>query len=258
MSLKFPNNMWAERNGQNYVNADGEITETANNWLVELSKLSREQIKVGMRDLAYLKNPAFPPTAIEFVKHSLDMGAEDCANEILECINRKSDSDWWWQTIEAFNVYLKLNYNPANNKTKAQILEEIKVNYRRLDMSNLKPIPKKAAVIPYSPPSKIERNRGKFQSLMFHCINKIRPDLFLSAPTNKTKYTSKQIIQMFMESGRPQEDFCDFVAEARGMKKDQKVLDLFTPHRSNELMIKWYKSDQPDMVNFLRTHEICV
>ncbi len=258
MSFKFPNNVWSKTNGENYVDSDGEITQTASNWLMELAKLSREQIKIGMRDLSYLKNPAFPPTALEFVHHAKEMGAEQCADEIFECINRKADSEWWWQTIEAFNVYLNLNYNPANNKSKAQILEEIKVNYRRLDMNNLKPIPKKAAVIPFSPPSKIERDRGKFQSLMFHCINKIRPDLFLSAPTEETKHTPKELVQMFMESGRPQHDFCDFVAEVRGMKKDQKVLDLFTPHKSNELMINWYKADQPDMVNFLRTHEICV
>jgi|GEM_PF-5236409 hypothetical protein len=259
MSIKYPNNVWQTRNGENYVDENGEITETANNWLTELNKLSAEQIRHGINNLDSLGNPAFPPTAIEFVAHCKKKGAEECAEEIFEYLQKSGDSDWWWRTETAFTVFTKLNYNPANNKQAHQTLDEIKKIYGRLDMDNLKPIPKQAAYIPYKPPSKVERDRGKFQSLIAITLMRLRPDLFLSEPT-KDDYpkTTREFMQKFYETGRPSEQLVDFVCEQKGMQPDAETVQMFMPHNSNKLMVDWYKQGQPNMTDFLRTNGIAV
>ena len=220
MKIKYPN-LWVERNGSSYCNDDGEITPIAYNWIDECTKLTSDQIKSGIKNLASRKNAAFPPSAIEFISHCRKMGAEDCADEIFDYLNQPSESDWWWQSQVAFNVFKRLGYNPANNESKPKILDRIISIYGRMDMNNLDDLPIKPVMIPVEAPKKIDRDRGKFQAKMFGVIMRARPDLL-------------------------------------GVKQDKKTTDLFTPHKSRELMLKWYGDDMPDMADFLRVEGIAV
>lgn len=251
----YPTN-FASLNGENCFDEYGELTSIGQVWLHEVEKLHMSQISMGMDNLRFKPNAQFAPSAVEFSAFCIEFGASECANEILEYIQESSESNWWWRTEAAFNVFIALGYSPARNQTDPQIVKDIGRIYRQLDFDNLKPIPVKSISIPVKEPSKIERDRGKFQGLMYFCINRLRPDLFLSAPTKDI--TSKQALEKFSETKRPLIDLVDFVAEQRGMVKDEQTLNLFTIHKSNELMIKWYKQKQPAMTDFLRNEGIAI
>lgn len=220
MKIKYPN-LWVERNTSNWCDDNGEITPIARNWIDECTKLTSEQIRSGIAHLSSRENAQWPPTAVEFASHCRKMGAEVCADEIFDYLDQPQGSDWWWTSQVAFNVYKRLNYNPANNEKPAQILERIKAIYNRLDMDNLDDLPKKPIMMPVKEPTKIDKDRGKFQGKMFFTIMRARPDLL-------------------------------------GIEQDPKAKELFTPHKSKELMIDWYKQGQPDMADFLRSHEVYV
>lgn len=210
-----------ERNASNWCDDNGEITPIAKNWLHECSKLSGEQIKAGIKNLDYRDNAQWPPTAVEFVSHCREMGAQEVCDEILDYLNKPADSDFWWQTEAAFNTYVRLHYNPANNRPLAKVVDDIKEIYKKLDFNNLQPIPAKPVALPFKEPTKIEKERGRFQAKMFFCIMRARPDLL-------------------------------------GLEPDEKAKELFITTKSKELMVDWYQQDQPDMADFLRSHEVYV
>lgn len=220
MKAKYPN-LWEERNGSNFCDDNGEFTPIAKNWLGELLNVTGEQIKIGLRDLSLRKNASFPPTAIEFVAHCREMGAEDCVDEILDYINQPTETKWWWKSQVAFNVFKRLYYNNLGSEDSVSVKKRILEIYRKLNMNSLDPLPPKPIALPIKEPSKVDRDRGKFQGKMFFAIMRARPDLL-------------------------------------GIEQDSKTVSLFTPHKSNELMVDWYNQSQPDMCQFLRTHGIAV
>lgn len=220
MTVKFPS-LWVERNGEACITSDGELTATAKNWASEIQRLNGEQIKAGIKDLAFLKNPSFPPTALEFVDHCLKWGAEQCSDEIMDYLNRSADDDFWWVSKTAFNVFKRLHYNPLHNEKPAQIKERILNVYKRLDWDNLDDIPPKPVALPVKEPTKVEKNKSKFQGKMFFAIMRSRPDLL-------------------------------------GLEPCEKAKGLFVHQKSIDLMGRWYQQDQPDMVQFLRSEGIAV
>ena len=220
MKIKYQN-LWTERNGSSYCNDYGEITPIAQNWISECSKLTSEQIKIGLRDLAYRKNPSFPPTAIEFVAHCREMGADDCVDEILDYLDQPTESEWWWKSQIAFNVFKRLHYNPANNEKASILKNRILDIYRKLNMATLDDIPPQPIALPVKESTKVDKERGKFQAKMFFTIMQSRPDLL-------------------------------------GVDQDEDTAAMFMPHKSNELMYAWYEQGKPDMCVFLRGNGVAV
>lgn len=248
----YPTN-FASLNGESYSDKNGELTKIGQIWIDEIEKLHMSQISLGMENLRFKDNPNFAPSAVEFSAFCIKFSATECANEILEYIQSSKDSDWWWRTEVAFNVFDNLGYAPARNQNDSQIVKDIEKEYRKLDLSNLKPIPEKAILIQHKEPSKIDRDRSKFQALMNFAILRLRPDFFGSSPTRENyPKTTGDFLAKFAETCRPPEQLCDFIAEQKGMTKNADAVSLFAPHKSNELMVKWYRGNQPNMTDFLR------
>lgn len=226
MSSIYPTN-FSSLNGENCFDQNGELTPVGQVWLHEVEKLTVEQITIGVDNLRFKKNPEFAPSAVEFSAFCLRMSINECADEILKYIERAPSSKFWWKTEAAFNVYKQIGAYDANNRTEENLLQRIEQVYKSLDLDNLDPIPQRPEILPVKEPSKVDRERGKFQAKMFTCIMNFRPDL-MGVVKHKDDGSMPEVVQ------------------------DKSTVELLQPHKSNELMHKWYSQDQPNMVNFLR------
>lgn len=231
--MKYPN-LWTEKHGSSLYDSNGELTPIAKNWAGEIQRLTPEQVKIGIRDLSYRDNAQYPPTAIEFASHCRKVGLQECIDQIFDYLNQSSDSNWWWTSEVAFNVYKKLNYNTATNESSVAVAKRIESIYKTLDMFNLVPIPSRSIPLPIQEPTKVERSKQKFQAKMWGVIMRFRPDLL--GEVDRTREVN----------GYP------------AVKQDFKTACLFKPERSKELMAKWYQQKQPDMLAFLRSEGIAV
>jgi hypothetical protein len=140
MRSKFPN-LWEERNGANCYDQNGNLTSKAQTWAHELALLTPEMVKTGLRDLSHLPNPAWPPSAIEFVKHCRDRFYFAVQDEVMAYINRPDKNGWEWSGMVAWNVYANLHYNPHGAETHEQLRNRIEKVYRGLSWHDLKPVP---------------------------------------------------------------------------------------------------------------------
>jgi len=139
MKAKFPT-LWAERMGSSSYDHNGNLTSKAQLWAHELALLTPEMVKVGLRDLSHLPNPAFPPSAIQFVKHCRDRYFFTVQTEVMTYINRPYRKGLQWSGLVAYNVYENLYHSP--NESQEQLRARIEKVYNSLSWHDLKPIPK--------------------------------------------------------------------------------------------------------------------
>lgn len=137
--MKFPFS-WADRMGSSSYDKNGNLTAQAQSWATELSGITPEMVKIGLRDLSHLPNPDFPPSAMKFVKHCRERYKFPVVSEILERI-RNSKKSWNWSGLVAWNVFYNLHYNSMGNETQDQLRSRIEKVYDSLSWHDLKPIP---------------------------------------------------------------------------------------------------------------------
>lgn len=107
----------------------------------ELASLPPEMIKTGLRDLSYLKNPEYPPSAIVFVKHCRERFSFSVISEVMDYISHNDKRKWRWSGLVAFNVYLNLHYNHLGSETQDQLRSRIEKVYSGLAWHDLEPLP---------------------------------------------------------------------------------------------------------------------
>ena len=177
MRMNYPTN-WAQINGSDCY-SDGELTPIAKNWLHEISCLTKEQLSTGMTKLSRLKTNGFAPNVMQFVQHCRDVIKHDVMDDIWCFIRRSQNDDYWWQTEIGYNVFKKLQYNPALNEPTYKVQEKIESIYDSMDFSNLEPIPEKPIAIPEKPRSKEEFLHRLFQSKIYKAIEDNKPELII-------------------------------------------------------------------------------
>lgn len=140
MNQKFPR-FWGEQMGSSCYDEKGDLTAKALTWMHELASLPPEMIKTGLRDLSYLKNPEYPPSAIVFVKHCRERFSFSVVSEVMDYISHNDKRKWRWSGLVAFNVYLNLHYNHLGNETQDQLRSRIEKVYNGLAWHDLEPLP---------------------------------------------------------------------------------------------------------------------
>ena len=115
----YPTN-FSSLNGESYCDENGELTKIGEIWIHEIEKLHMSQISMGMDNLRFKPNPQFAPSAVEFAAFCIDFGASECADEIIEYIQDAANSNWWWRTETAFNVYIDLGITTLYKRLSAR------------------------------------------------------------------------------------------------------------------------------------------
>ena len=162
MKAKFPH-LWVERMGSSCYDENGNFTSIALNWAHELSLLTPEMVKIGLRDLSHLPNPTFPPSAIEFIAHCRNRGFFDVQDEVLRYINRNDKSGFVWSGLVPWNVYFNLHHNPNGKETHEQLRSRIEKVYKSLSWHDLKPLPIKREWLPEKQAHPINNEKGYAQ-----------------------------------------------------------------------------------------------
>jgi hypothetical protein len=131
------------------------LTDKAMEWAKQLYGFPMSDIENGFNNLKTRSNNAFPPTALEF-RGLCKLGIiESAIDEIFEFINRPQDSEMWWQSKLAYNIYKKLNYRQGNNETQESLTRRIRAIAKSLQGKNLLEVPEApAASLEYTPAPK--------------------------------------------------------------------------------------------------------
>lgn len=156
--------LWDSQYGANPVN-DGRLTSVAQNWVVKLSKLDADLIRLGLSNLHARSNPSFPPNPSEFVALCYQVSFEPVIDEIFDYINRKSD-DFEWTSQLAYNVFKKLQYDPVKGENSGVLFKRAERIHRAIDRSDLVPVQDPVKQIEQKPISDVERKLNKFRNLI--------------------------------------------------------------------------------------------
>lgn len=154
--------LWDSQYGAKPV-IDDQLTSVAKYWVSSLSKLDADLIRLGLSNLHARSNPSFPPNPSEFVALCYEMSFEPVIDEIFDCINHKS-GQYEWQSKLAYNVFIKLQYEPGKNENRATLMKRAERIHRAIDRSDLVDIPAPVKEIEQKPISDVERKLNKFRT----------------------------------------------------------------------------------------------
>ena len=246
MRMTYPSS-WSQMNGADCT-VNGQITPEAANWLQEISVLTAEQMRDGMKKLSRLKTNGFAPNVIEFVQHCKNITRDETIDEIWDFINRSDNSDFWWQTDLAYTVFKNLRYNKALNERPADIQKRIERIFDTLDQSEIEPAPPKPQALEHKSQSKAEFLHQAFQGSIYHCLRVEAPEM---------------LMQPLDPDGRlvdPKMKVPDEIKNSWG-RQNREAVNLFKPTKTRQLMQSWaekigdiadVESFKPNMLEFLR------
>lgn len=166
--------------GSSCYDERGNLTSRALSWEYELASLTPKMINTGILDLSHLANPAFPPSAIEFVKHCRERFIYPVIDEVMAYVRQNDKRKWEWSGRVPWNVYKNLHYNPMGNETQEQLRSRVEKVYRGLSWHNLDPLPdysQPALQQSYEHPINNESGYRQFCGRIAGCIKANATDL---------------------------------------------------------------------------------